>query len=108
MPKVIDKERVLAMYATGCFTQRRMAERLGYSEKTVREVIRAAIAGGMFPVAVVQDMAEPEDERLMWFLLRSGGFSLASIAYSFGVTRQAVWEGLNRVEVELLTAEDYR
>ncbi len=85
----IDPDRIAAMIDAG-FDARRIADRLGCSERHVRRV--AERRGLRFdPLDLDED-----DEHDTWIILSELGWTVARIAFAYGVSRQTVYTHLSQ------------
>lgn len=88
MGRATKRAQIRAMYELG-IPVRVIARRLRVAEKTVRRNIE-----GVTPVRDLSDILDTELEVEYWHALHEGCGRLQTVAFLFGVTRQAVWERL--------------
>jgi len=87
-----ENKQIAAMYCTGYFTQRQIAERLNISLKTVQRAIRED--EDYKPEEKILGIVNTPDEQLLWKAYLEAGATIGTIAYLFGISKQAIHEYL--------------
>jgi len=87
-----ESKQIAAMYFTGYFTQRQIAQRLKVSIKTVQRAIR--LHDDLESRNQVLGIVDTDEEKFLWFAYIEAGATIGTVAYLFGVSRQTVHEEL--------------
>lgn len=87
-----ENKQIAAMYCTGYFTQRQIAERLNISLKTVQRAIREN--EDYKPKEKILGITNTPEEKILWLAFMEAGATIGAVAYLFGVSRQTIQEYL--------------